>query len=301
MAGKRYLVVTADDFGIGDATSQAILDLAAAGRVTGSVLLVTSPHAETAVNAWRRGGRRLELGWHPCLTLDQPISVADTVPSLVDSNGLFLTLGKLVKRLWNGRIRHEEIERELRAQYERFKDLVGQPPPVVNAHHHVQVFHPVGEILQRILADQRPAPYIRRIREPWRTWRRVPGARLKRAFLNWLGRRDAALQARNGFTGNDWLAGITDPACVADPHFLTRWLSNIPGQVVELTCHPGYFDASLIGRDCTRTDGQLQRRIQEFALLSDDGFPTACRQAGFTLISPASLNGSTLDVPTRAA
>ena len=39
----------ADDFGIGPGTSQGILDLAAAGRlVTATVLLVNSPHRESA-------------------------------------------------------------------------------------------------------------------------------------------------------------------------------------------------------------------------------------------------------------
>src|SRR6185369_13232462 len=68
---KRYLVVTADDYGIGPATSQGILDLAAQGRVTCSVLIVNTDYAELAVRAWRQAGRPLELGWHPCLTLDR--------------------------------------------------------------------------------------------------------------------------------------------------------------------------------------------------------------------------------------
>src|SRR5437588_127944 len=44
----RCLVVVADDFGIGPATSRGILDLAAKGLVTGTVLLVNSPYAEEA-------------------------------------------------------------------------------------------------------------------------------------------------------------------------------------------------------------------------------------------------------------
>ena len=70
----RYLVVTADDFGIGPATSRGILDLAAEGLVTCTVLLVNSPYAAEAVDAWKATGRRLELGWHPCLTLDPPVA-----------------------------------------------------------------------------------------------------------------------------------------------------------------------------------------------------------------------------------
>jgi hypothetical protein len=299
--GKRHLVVTADDFGIGNATSRAIIDLAAAGRITSTVLLVTSPHAEAAVHAWQRAGRPLELGWHPCLTLDRPAAAVSQVSTLVDRNGCFWPLGQFVCRLWRGQIRSVEIEIELRAQYARFCELVGQTPSVVNAHHHVQVFGPVGPILRQILSRQQPLPYIRRIHEPMRTLWRVQGARVKRAFLTALGGWDARRQKKEGFPGNDWLAGITDPPYVADQQFLARWLRKIPGKVVELTCHPGYFDPSLIGRDCTLIDGQLQRRVHEFGLLSGAGFLAVCRQAGFKLIPPSALSGYQIDASAHAA
>src|SRR5947209_16873441 len=92
--GMRFLVVTADDFGIGPATSRGILDLAARGKVTGTVLLVNSPHAAEAVRDWRRAGGpgRLDLGWHACLTLDRPVLPPRQVPSLVRPDGTFLSL-----------------------------------------------------------------------------------------------------------------------------------------------------------------------------------------------------------------
>ncbi len=301
MDGKRFLIVTADDFGIGDPTSRAILDLTEQGRVTCTVLLVNSPHAESAVNMWRCAGRSIELGWHPCLTLDRPIAPAAQVPSLVDPTGAFWNLGQFMRRIALGRIRREEVEIELRAQYVRFQNLVGRSPTVVNAHHHVQVFAAVSDVLQRVLARQSPYPYLRRVCEPWQTIRLVPGARLKRVFLSILGRGNAARQREYGYPGADWLAGITDPACVADPNFLARWLACIPGNVVELTCHPGHHDSSLIGRDCTPNDGQLKRRVDEYRHLSSPEFLAACKAAGFELISPASLSRYLSNVPAQAA
>jgi hypothetical protein len=118
---------------------------------------------------------------------------------------------------------------------------------------------------------------------------KIPGARAKRAFLTFLGRREARLQERAGYPGNDWLAGVTDPPHVTDPEFLVRWLTKIPGDVIELTCHPGYHDKSLVGRDCIEGDGQLARRVCELKLLRDESFPEACRRAGLTLVAPANL------------
>jgi len=114
----------------------------------------------------------------------------------------------------------------------------------------------------------------------------VPGARTKRMLLSVLGRSNAASQVRLGFPGNDWLAGITDPPCVKDPQFLARWLARIPGRVVELTCHPGHRDETLLGRDASESDGQMQRRVDELHLLRQPSFREACRRAGFTLMSP---------------
>lgn len=285
----RYLVVVADDFGMGPATSRGILDLASKGLVTGTVLLSNSPYAEETVRAWRQAGASLEIGWHPCLTMDPPILPAKEVPSLVGPDGCFWPLGAFMRRAFMGRIRAAEVEAELTAQLHRFWDLTGQPPTVVNSHQHVQLFHPVGCMLQKILSSHRPLPYFRRIREPWLMIRRIPGARVKRAFLSSLGRIDAKHQDAIGFPGNEWLAGITDPPWVADADFLVRWLTQISGQIVELTCHPGYWDPSLIGRDCTAWDGRLQRRVGEFHLLRNPSFLEACRRAGFALVPPSEL------------
>jgi predicted glycoside hydrolase/deacetylase ChbG (UPF0249 family) len=299
--GRRYLLVTADDYGIGPATSQGILDLAASGLVTGSVLLVNTPHAEEAVRAWRGAGQPMELGWHPCLTLDCPLTPIERVPSLVNAEGRFWPLASFMRRLSLGQIREAEVELELRAQYGWFHDMVGLFPTIVNAHHHVQVFSLVGAVLRRILGGTSPLPYLRCVREPWYTVVRVPGARAKRAFLSLLGSRQARKQQRLGFPGNDWLAGVTDPAWAADPAFLLHWLRRIPGAVVELTCHPGYLDMTLIGRDCTPDDGQMQRRVHELHLLRQPSFRDACDRAGFTLISASELINLPRYATTHAA
>jgi predicted glycoside hydrolase/deacetylase ChbG (UPF0249 family) len=297
----RYLVVVADDFGIGPETSRAIVELATEGLVTGTVLLVNSPFAEGAVRAWRQAGRPAEVGWHPCLTLDRPVLPAARVPSLVGPDGCFWPLGAFLTRSLTGRLRGEEVRAELRAQYRRFHDLVGRPPAVVNAHQHIQLFPPVGAALLELLGRCNRLPYLRRIREPWALLAQVPGARLKRGVLGLLGRRQARRQDRLGFPGNDWLAGITDPPCVEDPDFLVRWLTRLPGDVVELTCHPGHLDLSLVGRDGTETNGLLRRRVRERELLRAPGFRAACARAGFRLAAPWEVVRRHARVVARAA
>jgi predicted glycoside hydrolase/deacetylase ChbG (UPF0249 family) len=286
----RYLLVTADDFGIGLPTTQGILQLAERGIVKGSVLMVNSPYAEESVRMWVQGGKKLELGWHPVLTNDRPLLPPEKVPSLVDKEGRFFHLNAFLRHIFMGRIRPEDIVAELTAQFERCTELLGAPPLLINTHHHVHVFKPIAAILADIIMKGERRPYLRLVREPWPILGKVPGARLKRLFLNWHGRRAARVQRRRGLVGNDWLIGVTDPKYVLhDDAFFVRLIKTIPGNVVELTCHPGLYDASLIGRDCTPTDGMLERRVREHALLGSPTFLDACREAGFELISPNQL------------
>src|SRR5262249_31102156 len=143
--------------------------------------------------------------------------------------------------------------------------------------------------------------YFRKVREPVQTLLRVPGARIKRALLSQLGREAARQQEQAGFPGNDWLVGITNPPCLEDPAYLSRWLSVVPGAVVELTCHPGYFDDSLLGRDATATDGLQRRRVRELELLADGSFLETIRRAGFRLIAPSQLTSTYLRRARHAA
>jgi predicted glycoside hydrolase/deacetylase ChbG (UPF0249 family) len=294
MADERWrtLLVIADDIGIGPNTTSGILHLAAQGVVTGSALLVNSPHAPEAVRRWRRSGAALELGWHPNLTLDAPLSPITQVRSLVRLDGMFWPLGAFLKRWFLGLLDPCEIEREWRLQLARFIALVGHAPTFVNCHQHVGLFAPIGEILLRLLSELPTRPYVRRVREPWAMLRQLPVARRKRALLGWLGRRLSRMQEAHGFPGNDWLAGIATPDWVADPDFFVQWLRSMPGDVVELMCHPGWLDPTLVGRDCTTTDGLQQQRVNELRWLGDPSFLDAVAAAGFRLRSPSHLVGA---------
>jgi chitin disaccharide deacetylase len=291
----RLLLMTADDFGIGPETTRGILDLAACGVMTSSVLLVNSPFAMDAVRAWKSANRPLELGWPPCLTLDAPILPPAQVPSLVSPDGRFLPLGQLMKRLTLGRINSSEVAAEFRAQLGRFVELVGHHPTNVNAHHHIHVFCLVSRALTRVLSDVTPRPFIRRVVERFGTLACVRGARLKRAFLTVLGNRAARHQARLGFPGNETFIGVTDPQYVHDPEFFARWLRSARGRFVELGCHPGYCDPALAGRD----DDPLHRRPCEHKLLRTPEFLTSVQAAGFRLVSASEMAEEQLRAATH--
>ena len=289
--GKRFLVVVADDYGIGPGTSQAILELGQLGRVNGTTLLVNSPHALSAVEAWKVAGKPLDLGWHPNLTLDRPLSAPEKCRSLVDPQGKFWELPEFLKRVHFGQISEADVELEFREQLSQFRQIVGEWPILINSHQHCSLFEPVNSALARILQEFPVKPWVRRVREPLSSYWNIPGGRLKRVWLGWLGRRQGKQLDAMALPGPLWMLGLTNPNCLEDEDFFVRWIQSAKGDRVELMCHPGLEDTTLIGRDSPVNDPRLARRLAENRLLRGDSFPKAVADAGFVLSRPYFLLG----------
>jgi predicted glycoside hydrolase/deacetylase ChbG (UPF0249 family) len=257
--------------------------------LTATVLIVNAPDAERAVRAWQQANPPADLGWHPSLTIDRPILPPAAVPSLVRPDGTFWPLGLFLRRIAAGQVRRSDVRAEWAAQYRHFVDLVGLPPALVNSHQHVSLFPPCDGALLDVLQEAAARPYLRRVVEPARALIWVPGARLKRVTLTMLGRRADRHAAIRGLPGCDWLAGITDPEFTADRRFWTRWLQHVGTRGnVELCCHPGHPDPTLVGRDCDEGEG-LARRPREMDLMRDPEFQVACGRAGLRLVRPSEL------------
>jgi chitin disaccharide deacetylase len=284
----RPLVIVADDYGIGPETSRAILELAGEGRITATVLIVNCPDAERAARAWLDANPPADLGWHANLTLDRPVLPAAAIPSLVRADGSFWPLPAFLARVGLGQVRAADVRAEWLAQFRRFVELVGRPPALVNSHQHVSLFPPCDAALIDVLTATGVRPFLRRVVEPAGALLRVPGARVKRLTLSVLGRRAARRAAARGLPGCDWLAGVTDPRWVDDDRFWDRWLGTLGGAgSVEICCHPGYHDPTLLGRDGDAAG--LRRRTREADLLRAPTFRQACDRAGLVPVRPSAM------------
>jgi hypothetical protein len=96
----------------------------------------------------------------------------------------------------------------------------------------------------------------------------------------------AGRQQRADFPGNDSLLGIGSPSRAVGQTDPSTWLKCVTGSVVEMTCHPGLEDRTLLGRDA-RDFSDLQRRVQEWQGLRSCALWDACRLAGFRLAAPS--------------
>jgi hypothetical protein len=261
METAGFLVVTADDFGIGRETSRGIVDAARQGPVTATSALAVAEACEASLPLLDEAPA-LELGLHVALTGRFRPLAATARSGFVGRDGRFgeprhLALGCLARRVSRAAVRDE-----IGAQAERLRRLAGRPLVHFDGHHHVHQLPLIREVVAE-LAQEGVLPGITRVTvEPPAVRRMVRGERLHRAILHRLGRTARAVFTAHGLSTNDALFGTLRPAAAGFPW--AAHLAHLPaGGVVEWLVHPGRPDPTLAGRD-----GYREGRMTEWRALT---------------------------------
>lgn len=224
------LVVTADDLGYSAGVDRAILAAHRDGIVRSTSLLATFPHAGEAAEL-ARGERELEVGLHIDLVEGRPVCDPSSVRTLVDGEGRFLGLVRLIARLATGGVRAAELAAEIRAQAARARAL-GTPALAWDSHRHTHLFPLVARVVGAVAREQ-GARWVRRASptSPTRGWK---------AGLLGLATAGSAVFFR-GLPGNDRYVDLTFGRPAPDVPWLGR-LATLQG-VVEIGTHPGPAEA----------------------------------------------------------
>lgn len=138
----RNIIINADDFGLSKEVNLAIIKLLKANKIQRTTLMVNMPYALDAYEMAKEFGLLDKVGLH--------INLTDGVP-----------LSKSIKSTrfcQNGILNHQEVERgtriyirrseafavraEVKAQFERFKELFGYYPKHVDSHRHIHNYLP---------------------------------------------------------------------------------------------------------------------------------------------------------------
>lgn len=139
----KYLIVNSDDFGISDGVSRGILEAHQKGIVTSTTTMVNMPSAVNAIKLAQESAPNLGLGLHFVLSFGKPVSAPADVPSLVTSDGNFVsTYSQLIEKMLS--FSADDLERELTAQFERFRQLAGHLPDHLDSHHRAAYMHPAA-------------------------------------------------------------------------------------------------------------------------------------------------------------
>jgi hopanoid biosynthesis associated protein HpnK len=234
---NRFLIVTADDFGIHEAVNEAVSAAAGAGILTAASLMVGAPAAEDAVRRARELPQ-LRVGLHLVLADGYAVLPREQVPDLVDEQGRF------GEGMWLDGVRYfalpavrRQLEAEIRAQFEAFS-RTGLTLDHVNAHKH---FHLHPTLLAMIVRIGREFG-MTAVRVPYEPmWYSARGANVgamaATAFLMpWVSLMKARLRA-GGITHNDQVFGLASTGQL-DETTLLDILARLPEGITEIYLHP---------------------------------------------------------------
>lgn len=259
----RRIWLVADDYGLSPAVDDGILDLLAAGRLSGTGCMTLFPE-------WPHEAKRFDTamaartGLH--LTLTDQIALRPASPLARD--GRLPGFAALLAGITTGRIADPVIHAELDVQLERFTDALGRMPAYIDGHQHVHYLPPVRRWLIKLAARTKsPLPWLRG--SPVAKYSpRTPKAKILtvRALAT---RFDASMRTA-GFAVMSPLAGFYDwSTSDAFAPTIEHAVRKLPDDGV-LMCHPGQVDQLLRDRD-----GFTDTRAAELAYLKSDTFAAA--------------------------
>jgi predicted glycoside hydrolase/deacetylase ChbG (UPF0249 family) len=232
----RYIVFNADDFGITNGVCGGIVDAIHTGCLGATTAMAAMPGSLDRIAKWapKIPGR---IGAHLQLTTGRPVLGPGRVPSLVDFRGNFPASKTTLHRA-----RFDDIVDEWHAQICALRSA-GVEITHIDTHHHV---HKFPHVFSAYLEIARHYRVITRSLNPRMT-----------AVLRGCG-VPCVERTLTGWFGSD----LTVESLMAVIEEGTQDLP--PGSTVEVMCHPGRTDTSLLN-----VSKYGYEREQELAVLTD--------------------------------
>src|SRR5258707_5525456 len=146
---QKFLIVTADDFGLHEAVNEAVQQASAGGFLRAAGLMGAAPAAADAIRRARELPN-LRVGLHLVLADGNAMLTPDLIPALADG------AGRMNSRMFVNGVRffafpgvRRQLEAEIRAQFAAFA-RTGLTLDHVNVHKHFHLHPTLLEMLLRI-------------------------------------------------------------------------------------------------------------------------------------------------------
>jgi hopanoid biosynthesis associated protein HpnK len=242
---QKFLIVTADDFGLHEAVNEAVEQASRAGVLTAASLMVGAPGAADAI---RRAHTlpQLRVGLHLVLADGRATLAPELIPALADE------AGRMNSRMFVNGVRffasrnvRRQLEAEIRAQFSAFA-RTGLELDHVNVHKHFHLHPTLLEMLLRIGRDF-GVPAVRVPDEPlWFAARSGSGFSGAQAALlaPWVSLMKLRLR-RAQMPHNNRLFGIAASGAMDETKLLTI-LARLPQGVTEIYLHPAVQSGAVI-------------------------------------------------------
>jgi predicted glycoside hydrolase/deacetylase ChbG (UPF0249 family) len=209
----------------------------------------------------------------------RPICRPEQIPSLVGHDGSFPSKFDFFRRQLSGRLRADELHRELVAQINRVRDE-GILPTHIDSHQHVHA-HPA---IFPVVARAAESCGIRAIRLPcerfsWRDGLRFPKGFLRARLISAAAGLCRRALSKTSLVSAETFGGTLCTGAVrAD--WLVDWFRRLKSGTAELMTHPGKCDDDL-RRTGTRL---LASRESELEALVDSRVRVAADELGIRLV-----------------
>jgi chitin disaccharide deacetylase len=284
---NRFLIVTADDFGLHEAVNAAVEQAVRARTLTAASLMVSAPACADAVRR-ARALPGLRVGLHVTLADGRAELPAAEIPHLVDASGRFAARS-LARAGWRWFIRpalRRELAAEIRAQFRAF-ERTGLELDHVNVHKHLHLHPTVLDLILEIgrefgmRAMRLPAEprWFAAQYESIRRGSAVPGrvpflAALAAAGLApWVALLRRRLDAA-GLGHNDHVFGLRASGAMDEPVLLAI-LDRLPPGVTEIYLHPATCSGEAIAPSMSS-----YRHAEELAALLSPRVAAAMARSG---------------------
>jgi len=245
---KKY-IINADDFGMTEGCNSGIIKAMKEGIVTNTSIMMNMPKTDHGI-ALARQHNIQAMGVHINISQGPSLLPREEVSSLVDENGRFILETK-DGNLNNVHaltltLRVKEIEKESRAQIERFREY-GIKLSHLDTHHSIHMRREFRHLFIA-LANEYKVP-LRKIN--------YGNITLKRRIYERYIRRDIYRSA-DWFTTQFFEEGVSMDV-------LKKIMLEAPAGVTEIMCHPGFVDNELVA-----ISGYNTKRGEELEILTSE-------------------------------
>jgi hopanoid biosynthesis associated protein HpnK len=285
---RKFLIVTADDFGLHEAVNEGIEQASRRGVLTAASMMMGAPAIEDAIGRARRLPD-LRVGLHLVLADGWATLAPELVPALADREGHMndRMFAKGVRFFALPKVRRQ-LEAEIRAQFAAFA-RTGLALDHVNVHKHFHLHPTLLEMLLRI-GREHGMSAVRVPDEPYwfaaqgGAWLAAAGNALLAPWIALMKRR--LREAR--MLHNDRIFGIAASGAMDESKVL-EIVAQLPPGITEIYLHPATRSGSLISpsmsnyRHADELAALLSPRVREAmdsARVGRGGYGDAIREGG---------------------
>ncbi|MEQ6474343.1 ChbG/HpnK family deacetylase [Comamonas sp. B9U6D] len=253
MNTSRAILLCADDYALHPLVDDAVQQLTAAGRLSATSCMTTSPLWPQAAAALRDLRPRLSVGLHFNLTEDHG--------GQHDAQAL----GTVLRQAYARQMPQGLMRQAWREQLDAFEQVMGTAPDFIDGHQHVHQLPGLRAAMQQELQSRYAAhemPWVRSTAPASGLWR-SPKAAIIALLGGWTTTRQlrhADIPMNHGFGG---VYGFDAPDTASYGRQMAGWLPHMAAGGL-LMCHPasGVVEGDAIGR----------QRPVEFKYLMSDAF-----------------------------